>query len=150
MVRIMFWKWLKGKGVVGINIKEKDNVNLSNYSSYIDCDIDVETARRNYEAYQNDLTQRQADLIKKWCREIDEASKRGEKFIFTNEFVTDDNKDKILYMINSVGCCYDFPPNATLQYFQRYFEDRGFKVVKIKYSANNICRLKIFWIYHER
>ena len=147
MVRIMFWKWLKGKGVVGINIKEKDNVNLSNYSSYIDCDIDAETAKRNYKAYHNDLIQRQADIIKKLCKEIDEASSKGEKYIMTNMFVTDDDKNKILNLINGANCCCDFPQDATLQYFQRYFEDRGFKVVKIEYPTNNICRLKIIWIY---
>ena len=146
----MFWKRLNRKDIVGINIKEKDDVDLSNYSSYIDCDIDVETARRNYKAYQNDLIQRQADLIKKWCREINEASCKGEKFIFTDNFITDDGKNKILHLIDSANCCCDFPPDATLQYFQRFFEDRGFKVVKIEYPTNNICCLKIIWIYSNR
>lgn len=91
--------------------------------------------------------QRQADIIKKWCREIDEASKKGEKFISTDKFITDDNKNKILHLINGANCCCDFPPDATLQYFQRFFEDRGFKVIKIEYPANNICCLKIFWIF---
>ena len=146
----MFWKKIKENIQIAVkDAAEIDNC-LSNYGSYIDCDIDAETAKRNYEAYQNDLIQRQADLIKKWCREINEASKKGEKFIYTNDFVTDDDKDKILYAINGAGCCCEFPPNATLQYFQRYFEERGFKVVKIKYPTNNICRLKIFWVYSER
>lgn len=146
----MFWKKIKESIQIAIkDVVEIDDF-LSNYGSYIDCDIDAKTAKLNYEAYQNDLIQRQADLIKEWCREINEASKRGEKFICTNGFVTDDDKDKILYMIDGAGCYCNFQPNATLQYFQRYFEDRGFKVVKIKYPTNNICRLKIFWVYSKR
>ena len=143
----MFWKKIKENIQIAVkDAAEIDNF-LSNYGSYIDCDIDVETAKRNYKAYQNDLIQRQADLIKKWCKEISEASSKGEKFIFTDKFITDDGKNKILNLINGSGCCCDFPPDATLQYFQRYFEDRGFKVIKIEYPTNNICCLKIFWIF---
>lgn len=122
---------------------------ISNYGIYDDCDIDANTARANYEAYQNDLRQRQQNLIKKWCEEIKEASSRGEKFIFTDQFVTDDDKNKILWLVNG-GQARDFPPNASLQYFQRHFEERGFKVVRIEYPTNNICCLKIIWISSDQ
>ena len=118
---------------------------IYNNDSCDDCDVNVETARRNYEAYQNDLKQRQQNLIKKWCEEIKEASSKGEKFILTDQFVTDDDKNKILWLVYGDTAC-DFPPNASLQYFQQYFEDRGFKVVRIEYPTNNICCLKIIWI----
>lgn len=117
-----------------------------NTCDYNDYDINVKVARDNYEAYQNSLKQRQQDIIKKWCKEIREASSRGEKLIFTDRFITDDDKNKILYLINGAGCACDFPPDATLEYFQHYFEERGFKVVKIIYSMENVCCLKIIWI----
>ena len=110
-----------------------------------DFDIDAKTARDNYEAYQNNLRQRQKNLIKKWCKEIREASSNGKKFIMTDEFITDDDKNKILWLVQA-GCACDFPSNASLQYFQQYFEERGFKVVRIEYPINNICCLKIIWI----
>lgn len=122
---------------------------ISNYCDYVDCNIDVETARRNYEAYQNDLKQRQQNLIKKWCEEIKEASSKGKKFILTDQFVTDDDKNKILWLVNG-GEVRDFPPNASLQYFQQHFEERGFKVVRIEYPTNNICCLKIIWIPSDK
>ena len=142
----MFWMKIKEKVQGAVKYAKDIDDCISNYGSYIDCDIDAETAKRNYKTYQNDLIQRQADLIKKWCREINEASCKGEKFIFTDKFITDDGKNKILHLINSANCCCDFPSDATLQYFQRFFEDRGFKVVKIEYPTNNICCLKIIWI----
>jgi len=111
-----------------------------------DYDIDVKTARHNYEAYQNDLNERCRDLIKKWCNQITLASMRGEKFIFTNKFITDDDKNKVLHVINDADCVCDFFLDTTLQYFQQYFEGRGFKVVRIEYPTNNICCLKIIWV----
>lgn len=110
-----------------------------------DYEIDVETAKHNYESYQNDLRQRQKNLIKKWCEEIEDASSRGKKYILTDQFVTDDDKNKILWLVGG-GEARDFPPNASLHFFQHYFEDRGFKVVRIEYPNNNICCLKIIWI----
>ena len=135
----MFWKKTNGIG-------NRRFVALDDHAfNYDDHDIDAKTARRNYDIYQNNLKLRQQDLIKKWCKEIKEASSRGEKFIFTNQFITDDDKNKILWLINGAGCTCDFPPDASLQYFQQYFEDRGFKVVRIEYQ-NNMCCLKIIWI----
>lgn len=139
-MRRMLWKTKKGIGsrrYVAID---------DNTYSYEDFDIDVKTAIHNYEEYQNDLNKRCQDLIKKWCREIREASSRGEKFIVTNQFVTDDDKNKILFLLNGAGCACDFPPDSSIQYFYEYFEARGFKVVKIEYPHNNICCLKIIWI----
>ena len=136
----MFWKKNKGIGnrrCVALN----DNI--------CDCDnfdIDVKTAIHNYEAYQNDLNKRCQNLIKKWCKEIKEASRKGEKFIFTNQFITDNDKNKILHLLNDAGYVCDFSPDATLQNFQQYFEDRGFKVVRIEYPNSNIYCLKIIWI----
>lgn len=129
MVIIMFKKMIKKKVQRAVESAAALDKCVSKYCDYVDCNIDVETARRNYEAYQNDLKQRQQNLIKKWCEEIKEASSKGEKFIFTDQFVTDDDKDKILWLVNG-GCVCDFPPDASLQYFQQYFEERGFKVKK--------------------
>lgn len=128
-------------------VKEAADIDnyISNYGKD-DYDVDVEIAKHNYEVHQNDLNKRCQNLIKKWCRKINEASCKGEKFIFTDKFITDDGKNKILHLIDSANCCRDFPPDATLQYFQRFFEDRGFKVVKIEYPTNNICCLKIIWV----
>lgn len=141
----MFWKKIKAKfqGLVKDAV-DIDNY-ISNYGKNDDCDIDVETARHNYEVYQNNLRQRQQYLIKKWCKEIKEASSKGEKFIFADQFVTDDDKNKILYLVSG-GCACDFPPDSTIQYFYEYFTEKGFKVVKIEYPTNNICCLKIIWI----
>lgn len=108
-------------------------------------DIDVKTARLNYEKYQNDLKQRQQNLIKKWNKEIIDVSNKGEKFFMTNQFMTDDDKDKILFMFDNANCCINLPSDATLQYFKEYYESKGFKVIKIQYN-NNICCLKIIWI----
>ena len=141
----MFWKKIKAK----FQSLLKDAVDIDNYISNYgneDYNVDVETARHNYEAYQNNLNERCRDLIKKWCKEIKEASSKGEKFIFTNRFITDDDKNKILHLLNDACCVCDLPPDATLQNFQQYFEDRGFKVVRIEYPNNNICCLKIIWI----
>jgi hypothetical protein len=141
----MFLKKIKA----GFQNLIKDAVDIDTYISNYDnedYDVDVETARHNYEAYQNNLNERCRDLIKKWCKEIKEASSKGEKFIFTNRFITDDDKNKILHLLNDACCVCDFPPDATLQNFQQYFEDRGFKVVRIEYPNNNICCLKIIWI----
>lgn len=122
----------------------KDALAFDNYGKDDDCDINVSEAINNYKIYQNDLKQQQQNLIKKWCKEIKEASSRGKKFILTDQFVTDDDKDKILWWVN-YGMTYDFPSNASLLYFQQHFEKRGFKVIRIKYP-NNICCLKIIWI----
>lgn len=141
----MFWKKIKE----AIE-KAKDFENLtSNYGEDNDYDMDVTIARRNYETYQNDLKQRSGDLIKKWNEEIIESSRKGEKFFMTNQFVTDDDKDKIKFMISESNCCVDFPLDATLKYFQQYYESKGFKVVRIEYPTNNICCLKIIWIWKD-
>lgn len=141
----MFMKMIKKRAQRAVESAAALDKCISNYGNYVDCNIDVETARRNYEAYQNDLRQRQQNLIKKQCEEIKEASSKGEKFILTDQFVTDDDKNKILWLVNG-GEARDFPPDASLQYFQQHFEKRGFKVVRIEYPTNNICCLKIIWI----
>ena len=129
----MFWENAK---------KESQDKNIESN----DYDINVEVARHNYEAYQNDLRQRQQNLIKKWCEEIRKASSKGKKYILTDNFVVDGNdKDKILYLISG-DVAYDFPSDASVQYFYQYFDERGFKVVLIKYPNNNICCLKIIWV----
>ncbi len=138
----MFWKKIKD---VVKDVKALDYY-ISNYGEYDDCDIDVETAKSNYKAYQNDLKQRSKDLIKKWNKEIIESSSKGEKFFMTNQFVTDDDKDRIRFMISESNCCVDFPLDATLKHFQQYYESKGFKVVRIEYPTNNICGLKIIWV----
>lgn len=141
----MFWKKIKGKiqnafeDAVAI-----DNL-ISNYGND-NYDINVEIAKRNYEDYQNDLKQRSKDLLKKWNEKIMEASSKGEKFFMTNQFVTDEDKDKIIYMLSESNCCVDFPLGTTLKDFQQYYESKGFKVVRIEYPTNNICCLKIIWI----
>ena len=136
----MFWK--KNKGVGNRRYVAIDN-DVCDYDGF---DIDVKMAIHNYETYQNNLNERCQNLIEKWCKEIRESSNKGGKYLITNQFVTGDDKNKILRVINDAGCVYDFPPNATLQYFQQYFEDRGFKVVRIDYPTNNICCLKIIWV----
>lgn len=145
----MFWKKIK-KRIQGV-VESAAAIDecISNYGSCSDFDIDAKTARDNYEWYQNDLRQRQQNLIKKWCKEIEEASRKGKRFILTDQFVTDDDKNKILWLVNG-GEAHDFPPNASLQYFQRHFEERGFKVVRIEYPTNNICCLKIIWIPSDK
>lgn len=141
----MFWKKIKEKIEDTIRDAEAFDDYVSNYGKDDNYDIDVITARCNYEAYQNDLKQRQQNLIKKWCEEIREASSEGKKFILTDQFVTDNNdKNKILYLVGG-GEARDFPPDASLQYFQQHFEERGFKVVRMEYP-NNTCCLKIIWI----
>lgn len=142
----MFWKKIKEKFLDMMQDAADIDNYISNYGNDNDYDINVKVARDNYEAHQNSLKQRQQDIIKKWCKEIKEASSRGEKLIFTDRFITDDDKNKILYLINGAGCACDFPPDSTLEYFQHYFEERGFKVVKIIYSVENVCCLKIIWI----
>lgn len=141
----MFWKKIKEKIKGAIEDAVALDNYITNYDSYNVCDIDVKAARHNYKMYQNDLKQRQQNLIEKWCKEINEASSKGEKFIMTDQFVTDDNKNKILWLLRG-GCTCEFPSDATLQYFQQHFEERGFKVVRIEYPNNNICCLKIIWI----
>ena len=136
----MFWK--KNKGVGNRQYVAIDN-DVCDYDGF---DIDVKMAIHNYETYQNDLNKRCQNLIEKWCKEIRESSSKGEKYLTTNQFITGADKNKILLVINDAGCVCDFPPNATLQYFQQYFEDKGFKVVKIEYPTNNICCLKIIWV----
>lgn len=141
----MFWKKIKTK----FQDLMKDAIYFDNYISNYgkdDYDVDAETAIRNYKVYQNNLNERCRDLIKKWCNQIKLASIRGEKFILTNQFITDDDKNTILHVLNDANCVCDFTLDTTLQYFQQYFEDRGFKVVKLEYPNNNICCLKIIWI----
>ena len=121
-----------------------DNL-ISNYGND-NYDINVEIAKRNYEEYQNDLKQRSKDIIKKWNKKIMEASSKGEKSLMTNQFVTDDDKDKIRYMLSEFNSCVDFPLGATLTHFCQYYESKGFKVVRIEYPTNNICCLKIIWV----
>lgn len=111
-----------------------------------DYDVDASMAKRNYERYQNDLQQRSKDLIKQWNKKIIESSSNGEKFFMTNQFITDDDKDKIRFMLSESNCCVDFPLNATLKHFIQYYESKGFKVVKIEYPINNVCCLKIIWV----
>lgn len=111
-----------------------------------DYDVDASMAKRNYERYQNDLQQRSKDLIKQWNKKIIESSSNGEKFFMTNQFITDDDKDKIRFMLSESNCCIDFPLNATLKHFIQYYESKGFKVVKIEYPINNVCCLKIIWV----
>ena len=118
---------------------------MSNYGKDDDYSIDAETARRNYEAYQNDLNERCRDFIKKWNKEIRLASTQGKKDILTNKFITDDDRNTIRLVLNDAECVCDFTINTTLQYFQQYFEDRGFKVVRIDYTHDNISWLKISW-----
>lgn len=142
----MFWKKIKEKLQDTVKDVKALDYYISNYGEFDDYNIDVETAKSNYKSYQNDLRQRSKDLIKKWNKEIIESSSKGEKFFMTNQFVTDDDKDKILFMISESNCCVDFPLDATLKHFQQYYESKGFKVVKIEYSNNNICCLKIIWV----
>lgn len=141
----MFWKKIKDKIKNAINVVKAFDDCVFNYGKNDDCDVDIAMARHNYEAYQNDLKQRSQDLIKKWNKKIIEASSRGEKFFMTKQFITDDGKDKILRVFNEANRACDFPADATLQYFQQYYENKGFKVIKIQYQ-NNICCLKIIWI----
>jgi hypothetical protein len=141
----MFWKKITEK----FQSLVKDAVNLDNYiSNYCneDYDVDAKTAIHNYEVYQNNLNERCKDLINKWCKEIKLSSIRGEKFILTNKFITDDDKNRIFHVLNDADCVCDFSLDTTLQYFHQYFEDRGFKVVRIEYPNSNICCLKIIWI----
>ena len=141
----MFWKKTKKKIQNAIKYVADIDEIISNYGND-NCDINAEIAKHNYEEYQNDLKQRSKDLIKKWNKKIMEASSKGEKFFMTNQFITDDDKDKILHMLSESNCCVDFPLDATLKHFQQYYENKGFKVVRIEYPNNNICCLKIIWI----
>lgn len=141
----MFLKKIKAK----FQDLVKDVVYWDNYISNYgkgDYDVDAETARHNYEVYQNNLNKRCRNLIKKWCNQIKLSSIKGEKFILTNKFIVDDDKNTILHVLNDADCVCDFTLDTTLQYCQQYFEDRGFKVVRIEYPNNNICCLKIIWI----
>ena len=141
----MFWKRIKAK----LQSLVKDAVDVDNYISNYgkdDYDIDVTMAKHNYEVYQNDLKQRSKDLIKKWNKKIIESSNEGKKFFMTNQFVTDEDKDRIRYILSESNCCVDFPLDVTLTHFQHYYESKGFKVVRIEYPTNNICCLKIIWV----
>lgn len=142
----MFWEKIKDKIKNAVNEAKAFDDYVSNYGKDDDCDIDIAIAKHNYEVYQNDLKQRSGDLIKKWNKKIAESSSKGEKFFMTNQFVTDDDKDKIKFMISDSNCCVDFPLDATLKHFQQYYESKGFKVVRIEYPNNNICCLKIIWV----
>lgn len=129
------------------NTDNKPNLNYKPPASKNDhFYIDAAIARRNYEEYQNNLKKHQQDLIKKWDRKIIEASSMGKKLFMTNCFVTDDDKNKILFLLDDANCCIDFPSDATLQYFQQYYEDKGFEVIKIEYAMDNVCCLQISWI----
>lgn len=142
----MLWEKIKNKIKDAVNEAKSFDDYVSNYGKYDDCDVDVAKAKHNYEVYQNDLKQRSKDLIKKWNKKIIEASNEGKKFFMSNQFVTDDDKDKIKFLISESNCCVDFPHESTLTSFQKYYEEKGFKVVRIEYPANNICCLKIIWI----
>ena len=111
-----------------------------------DYDVDASMAKRHYERCQNDLQQRSKDLIKQWNKKIIEPSSNGEKFFMTSQFITDDDKDKIRFMLSESNCGVDFPLNATLKHFIQYYESKGFKVVKMEYPINNVCCLKIIWV----
>lgn len=141
----MFYKKLKKKirGMAQEAVAIDDYI--SNYGKTT-WDIDAETARLNYETYQNHLRKRQQNLIKKWNVQIIEASSTGKRFIMTNQFVTDNDKNKILFMLDDANCCVELPADATLQYFQEHYESKGFEVVKIEYQTNGLCCLKIIWI----
>lgn len=118
---------------------------ISNYSNY--CDIDAEGAKANYKKYHNDLKYVPQELIEKWCKEIHKASNQGKGFIFTDSFLTVD-KNKISCFIGNDGCGHEFPSDYTLQNFCQYFENRGFKVIRIDYPHNTSC-LKIIWASSE-
>ena len=142
----MFLRKIKDKIKDAVKYVKAFDDCVSNYGKDDDYDVDVVVAKHNYEAYQNDLKQRSRDLIKKWNKKIIESSSKGEKFFMTNQFVTDDDKDKIQFMISESNCCVDFPLDATLTHFQQYYESKGFKVVRLEYPTNNICCLKIIWV----
>ena len=142
----MFWEKIKCKIKDAVNEAKSFDDYVSNYGKDDDYDVDVVVAKHNYETYQNDLKQRSKDLIKRWNKKIIEASNKGEKFFMSNQFVTDDDKDTIRFVISESDCCVNFPSNATLKYFQQYYESKGFKVVRIEYPTNNICCLKIIWV----
>lgn len=144
----MFWKKIKKKIQNAVEDAVVIDNLISNYGND-NYDINVEIAKRNYEEYQNDLRQRSKDIIKKWNKKIMEASNKGEKFLMTNQFITDDDKDKIRYMLSESNCCVDFPLGATLTHFQQYYESKGFEVIRMEYPTNNICCLKIIWVSSE-
>jgi uncharacterized Zn finger protein len=140
----MFWKKIKARfqGLV------KDAIDTDNYISNYDKEdynVDVKIARHNYKMYQEDLKRRQQNLVEKWCKKIREASRNGSKHIETNNFMVDDDKNKILFLIDDVGRVCDFPVDSSMQYFQQYFEEKGFNVTKIEYP-HNFCSLRISWL----
>ena len=119
---------------------------ISNYGSYDDCDIDAKTARQNYKMYQDNLKLQQQKLVEKWCKQIIKVSGSGGKYIDTNNFVVDGDYNKILYLVDDVGQVCDFAPNSSIQYFQEYFEERGFNVTRLEHHPNGLCGLRISWL----
>lgn len=119
---------------------------ISNYGSYDDCDVNVKIARHNYKMYQDDLKRLQRSLIEKWCKKIREVSRSGGKYIDTNNFVVDDDWNRILYLVDDAGQICDFPPNSSIQYFQDYFEEKGFNVMRLEYHPHGFCGLRIRWL----
>lgn len=141
----MFWKKIKEKFRNAVKDAIAIDDYIYSYGSYDDCDVDVKIARHNYKMYQEDLNRRQQELIEKWCKEIRKVSRDGGKYIDTDGFVVDDDWNKILYLVNAGQVC-DFPSNSSIQYFQEYFEERGFNVTRIEIEPHKICKLKISWL----
>ena len=130
--------------------KINDRIKTANdFDKLLVSDIDATIAKSNYDTYQNDLRQRQQDIINKLNKKIAYDSSNGAKFLMTNQFVTDDDKDKILFMFDDGGNTEYLPSDATLGEFQRYYESKGFKVVKVEFPTNNICALKIIWVHES-
>lgn len=150
----MIWKRIKEKFSDAVKDAVALNDYISNYASCDNCDVDVNIARHNYKMYQEDLNQRRQklieELIEKWCKKIREASRNGEKYIDTNQFVVSGDGDRILYLVDDDGWACDFPPNSSIhssiQYFQEYFEKRGFNVIKQEYNPHGLCGLRISWL----
>jgi hypothetical protein len=119
---------------------------LDDYTSGRDNeDINAEMAKSNYQLYQDGLKQYRQDLIERWCKEIKYKSRHGRKYFDTNNFILDDDEDTILFVIDG-GQCQDFMPDSSIQYFKRYFEERGFNVVKSEKDFDNKCYLRIRWL----
>lgn len=118
---------------------------IDKIANYKNKDINVEVARDNYRLYQNELIQREQGYIKKWCKQINTASREGEKYICTNDFLVSSDGNMILLVCDDDGHCYDLSSDSSIEYFKEYFEERGFSVL-IEKLQNNWCRLMIRWI----
>lgn len=113
--------------------------------NYKNEDINVEIARDNYLLYQMELAQRGQGYIEKLCEQIKIASRKGAKYICTNNFLVSGDGNRIELICDDDGHCYDFSSNFSIEYFKEYFEERGFNVLIEKFQ-NNWCRLMIRWI----